>query len=140
MAELSKHLEKLAETAWQGGLRGKSLKKNSLIMPLDEVFQKLNMGSSAFDEAALRAVIIEDIFEYLERIAEEYTPGRRKMTAATEFVDVFFRDVFHSSYQGNRTRLLAEEKMLRSAYMFYIRQQIHSKQPDSIESQSQIEE
>ncbi|PIE81440.1 MAG: hypothetical protein CSA11_03630 [Chloroflexi bacterium] len=131
MAELSTHLQRLAEIAWQGGLRGKSLKKNSLMMPLDEIFQKLNQRSLAFDDAALKAVIAEDVFEYLERIADEkYPPGKRKMEAAKNFVETFFTDVYHSSYQGNRTRLLADEKLLRSAYMFYIRQQIPPKKED----------
>jgi CRISPR-associated protein Csc3 len=132
MAELSDHLQKLAEIAWQGGLRGKTLKKNSLMTPLDQVFQKLNQRSQAFDDEALKATIAEDIFEYLVRIADEqYRPGRRKMEAATSFVDSFFVDVYQGSYQGNRTRLLADEKMLRSAFMFYIRRQIPQKQPDN---------
>ena len=131
MAELSDHLQQLAEAAWQGGLRGKSLKKNSLMMPLDEIFQKLNQRSLTFDDAALKATISEDIFEYLERIADEqYRPGQRKMAAATTFVETFFTDVYHGSYQGNRTRLLADEKLLRSAFMFYIRQQIPTKKDE----------
>ncbi len=131
MAQLSEALQSLAEIAWQGGLRGKSLKKNSLMMPLDEIFQKLNQRSRAFDEGALKATIAEDIFEYLERIADEYAPGRRKMESATNFVDTFFNDVFHGIYQANTTRLLADEKLLRSAFMFYIRQQIPQKQKES---------
>lgn len=128
MAKLSEHLQSLAQIAWQGGLRGKSLKKNSLIMPLDEIFNKLNLGSQAFDDEALKAAIAQDIFEYLERIAEEYKPGRRKMEAATQFVEDFFTNIYHGAYKANRTRLLADEKLLRSAYMFYIRQQIPVKQ------------
>jgi CRISPR-associated protein Csc3 len=135
MTELSQHLQKLAEIAWQKGLRGKTLKKNSLMTPLDHVFVKMNQRSQAFDDEALKAVIAEDIFQYLERIADEqYTPGRRKMEAATEFVTLFFDDVYHSVYQGNRTRLLADEKLLRSAFMFYIRRQIPTKQQESEDS------
>jgi CRISPR-associated protein Csc3 len=135
MTELSQHLQKLAQIAWQGGLRGKTLKKNSLMTPLDHVFVKLNQRSQAFDDEALKAVIAEDIFEYLERIADEqYSPGRRKMASANEFVEVFFRDIYHGSYQGNRTRLLADEKLLRSAYMFYIRRQIPTKQQEAEDS------
>jgi CRISPR-associated protein Csc3 len=127
MAELSDHLQQLATIAWQRHLRGKSLKKNSLVMPLDEIFQKLGQSSGTFDEAALKAVIVEDIFEYLDRIADEYHPGRRAMEAATEFVDIFFSDIVNGVYRGNRTRLLADEKPLRSAFMFYMRQQIPRK-------------
>jgi CRISPR-associated protein Csc3 len=134
MAELSTHLQKLAEISWQGGLRGKSLKKNSLMTPLDEIFKKLNLRSATLDEAALQAVIAEDIFEYLERIADEqYAPGKRKMNAASEFVDTFFRDVLHGVYQNNLAKLLTEEKQLRSAFMFYMRQQIPAKQAEQTE-------
>lgn len=137
MTELSQHLQKLAEIAWQGGLRGKTLKKNSLMTPLDHVFVKFNQRSQAFDNEALKAVIVEDIFEYLERIADEqYTPGRRKMNYANEFVNLFFDQVYHGVYQGNRTRLLADEKLLRSAFMFYMRQQIPTKQQESEDSQN----
>lgn len=125
MAELSEHLQRLAEIAWQRHLRGRSLNKNALVMPLDEIFQRLGQTSSAFDEAALKAVIIQDIFEYLKRIADErYPVGRRRMEAATEFVDIFFRDIANGVYRGNRTRLLTDEKPLRSAFLFYMRQQI----------------
>jgi CRISPR-associated protein Csc3 len=137
MTELSRHLQTLAQTAWQGGLRGKSLKKNSLMTPLDEVFKKLNMRSQAFDEAAIKAAIAEDIFEYLERIADEqYAPGRRKMTKATEFVETFFNCVYQECYQGNLTRLLSDEKLLRSAFMFYMRQQIPTKQAEPTEAEA----
>lgn len=129
MTDLSQHLQELAEIAWKGGLKGKTLKKNSLMMPLDHVFQKLNQRSQAFDDDALKAVAVEDIFEYLERITEEkYRPGKRKMTAATEFVECFFTNVYQGVYQSNRARLLTDEKLLRSAYMFYIRRQIKSKE------------
>lgn len=138
MTELSQHLQKLAEIAWQGGLRGKTLKKNSLMTPLDHVFVKLNQRSMAFDDEALKAVIAEDIFEYLERIADEqYAPGKRKMGYANDFVNLFFDQVYHSVYQGNRTRLLADEKLLRSAFMFYMRQQIPTRQQETGESDNQ---
>lgn len=136
MAELSDHLQRLAGIAWQNHLRGKSLKKNSLVMPLDEIFQKLGQSSGAFDEAALKAVIVEDIFEYLDRIADKYPAGRRAMEAATEFVDVFFREVANGIYRGNRARLLADEKPLRSAFMFYMRQQIPTKPGKSDEAEA----
>lgn len=139
MAELSQQLQKLAEISWQGGLRGKSLKKNSLMTPLDEIFKKLNLRSATLDESALRAVIAEDIFEYLERIADEKHPaGKRKMNAAIEFVNIFFRDVLHGVYQNSLAKLLTEEKQLRSAFMFYMRQQIPAKQAEPTEAEEVV--
>ncbi len=128
MTQMSTHLQALAEIAWQKGLRGKSLKKNSLMTPIDEIFKKLNQRSQAFDTAALKAVIINDIFEYLERIADEqYKPGKGKQKAITQFVDLFFAEVYEGIYQASLTKLLADEKMIRSAFLFYVRQQIPSK-------------
>ncbi|MFO7917326.1 MAG: type I-D CRISPR-associated protein Cas10d/Csc3, partial [Anaerolineae bacterium] len=125
MAELSKELERLAEIAWEGGLRGRSLRKNSLIMPLDEVFTKLNLRSEAADIELLRAAAVEDIFEHLQRIADpNYPAGRRKLQATQAFVDRFFERIFEGIYDGKLRKLLADEKLLRSAFLFYVRQQI----------------
>jgi CRISPR-associated protein Csc3 len=128
MAQLSKELQRLAEIAWSGGLRGSSLRKNSLLMPLAEIFTKLNRRSEAADVDLLRAAIIEDTFEHLERIADErYPPGRRKWEAIEAFVGRFFDDIYQGVYKGNLRKVLADEKLLRSAYLFYLREQIRSK-------------
>jgi CRISPR-associated protein Csc3 len=130
MAKLSDELENLAEIAWSGGLRGRSLRKNSLVMPLDEIFTKLNSRSEHADIRLLRAAVIEDIFEHLERIADEYQPGRRKWEATEAFVDGFFDNVYEEVYGGKLRKLLADEKLLRSAYLFYVREQIPSKKAE----------
>jgi CRISPR-associated protein Csc3 len=130
MAKLSDELENLAEIAWSGGLRGRSLRKNSLVMPLDEIFTKLNSRSEHADIRLLRAAVIEDIFEHLERIADEYQPGRRKWEATEAFVDGFFGNVYEEVYGGKLRKLLADEKLLRSAYLFYVREQIPSKKAE----------
>jgi CRISPR-associated protein Csc3 len=127
MAKLSEELEKLAEIAWNGGLRGRSLRKNALLMPLDEIFTKLNSHSDEADVELLRAATIEDIFEHLERIADEYRPGRKKWEATEDFVNGFFDSIYRGVYGGKLQKLLADEKLLRSAYMFYVREQIPRK-------------
>ena len=128
MKKLSESLRKLARIAWEGGLRGRSLKKNSLMTALDEVFKKLSHHSEAADMETLRAATVEDIFEHLERIANEYRPGRKKWEATQAFVDCFYDDIYQGMYGGKLQKLLADEKMLRSAYMFYIREAIPRKQ------------
>lgn len=127
MAKLSRELERLAEIAWEGGLRGRSLKKNSLITPLDAVFTKLNLRSEAADIELLRAAAVEDIFEHLQRVADpNYPAGRKKLEATQTFVDRFFERIFEGIYDGKLRKLLADEKLLRSAFLFYVRQQIPS--------------
>jgi CRISPR-associated protein Csc3 len=131
MAELSDELENLAEIAWSGGVRGRSLRKNSLVMPLDEVFTKLNIRSEETDVELLRAAAIEDIFAHLKRIADKrYPAGQKKWDAVTDFVNGFFDDIYQGVYKGNLRKLLADEKLLRSAYLFYVREQIPSKKSD----------
>jgi CRISPR-associated protein Csc3 len=128
MTKLSDALQKLAQIAWEGGLRGPSLRKNSLMAPLNEVFTKLGLHSEGADIEALRAAAIEDIFEHMERIADrQYRPGKRKWEATEAFVNGFFDDVYGGVYGGKLHKLLADEKLIRSAYMFYIREQIPRK-------------
>jgi len=125
MSELSDHLQKLAGIAWSNGLRGRTLAKNSLMTPLDEVFKKLNHRSDTADLDTLRAAAADDIFEYLTRITEsQYRPGQKKWEACKAFVDTFFDDVYQGVYRGKRQKLLADEKLLRSAFLFYIREEI----------------
>jgi CRISPR-associated protein Csc3 len=131
MTKLSQVLKNLARIAWESGLRGRSLKKNSLMAPLDEIFKKLELQSDAADMELLRAAAVEDIFEHLERIADaRYKPGKTKWQATRTFVDGFFDEVYEGVYGGKLQKLLADEKLIRSAYMFYIREEIPRKSKD----------
>jgi CRISPR-associated protein Csc3 len=132
MSELSEHLKELAHIAWSNGLRGRTLAKNSLMTPLDEVFKKLNHRSEAADLETLRAAAADDIFEYLTRVTEsQYRPGQNKWEACKSFVDTFFDDVYQGVYRGKRQKLLADEKLLRSAFLFYIREEIPRREAEA---------
>lgn len=127
MTELSEQLTRLAEQAWQNRLFGRTLKKSSLLFPVAEIFQKLNYTGEA-DIDTLKAAATQDIFDHLERIAEEqYKPGRTKLEATKAYVDGWFDDVLGGVYHGNRRKFLSDEKLIRSAYHFYIRRQIPRK-------------
>jgi len=140
MAKLSEELQQLAEIAWQNGLRGRSLEKSSLLFPLDELFQKLGHPGGAADRDALMAAATMDIFDHLSRIADErYKPGRRKWEAIKAFVDTFFSGVLDGVYGGNVRKLLADEKLLRSAFLFYVREQIPRKEVPE-EAEVELEE
>ncbi len=142
MANLSEELQRLAEIAWQNGLRGRSLEKSSLLFPLDELFQKLGHPGGAADREALMAAATMDIFDHLHRIADErYKPGRKKWEATKSFVDAFFAGVLDGVYSGNVRKLLADEKLLRSAFLFYVREQIPRKEvPEEGEVELEEEE
>ncbi|MCB0044305.1 MAG: type I-D CRISPR-associated protein Cas10d/Csc3 [Caldilineaceae bacterium] len=127
MAQLSEQLNRLAEMAWQNRLLGRTLKKSSLLFPVAEVFQRLGYSGEA-DLETLRAATTQEIFDHLERIADDrYKPGRTKLDATKAYVDVWFDDVLGRVYHGNRRKFLSDEKLIRSAYHFYIRQQIPRK-------------
>ena len=129
MTQLSTQLRRLAELGWKGGLRGRTLEKSALLYPVSEVLAKLGQPSGQVDQDALRAAAVQDIFDHLSRIAgDEYKPGRRKYEAVKEFVDIWFDDVLEGVYGGNLRKLLADEKLIRSAYLFYVREQIPRKQ------------
>lgn len=127
MTELSTQMQRLAEIAWQNGLRGRSLEKSSLLFPLDDVLQKFSRIGGAADVETLKAASVQDIFDHLSRIADErYRPGRKKWDAVKQFVDGWFDDVL-AVYGGNHRKLLNDEKLLRSAFHFYVREQIIAK-------------
>lgn len=130
MAQLNVELMRLAQIAWQNGLRGRSLEKSSLLFPLDDVLQKIGQMGGAADVETLKSAAVQDIFDHLTRIADErYKPGRKKWEAVKQFVNGWFDDVLGSVYGGNPRKLLNDGKLLRSAFHFYVREQIVAKTP-----------
>ncbi len=142
MTQLSEELQRLAALAWQNGLRGASLKKNALLFPVDEIFQKLNHPGGIADRETLKAATSQDIFDHLERIAtdERYKPGRRKHEAIKDFVSGWFEGVLAGVYGGNVRKMLTDEKLLRSAYHFYIREQIPRRAEEAPELEAELAE
>jgi CRISPR-associated protein Csc3 len=142
MTQLSTQLQRLAEIAWKNGLRGRSLEKSALLYPTSEMLAKLSHSSGHIDQETLRAATTQDIFDHLYRIADDrYKPGKRKWEAIKEFVDIWFDDVLAGVYEGNLRKLLDDEKLIRSAFLFYVREQIPRKQDQSIaEEELELEE
>lgn len=130
MNDLDQQLQRLAEIAWKGGLRGQSLEKNSVMAPLDEVLRKLGVQSIELTPAVLQSAAAMDLYEHVKRIRESggkpFSP-QRLQAASEEFVRVFFEDVFAGIYHRKVARLLSHEKILRSAFHLYIRRQIPRK-------------
>jgi len=129
MKKLSAELQRLAEIAWQNGLRGDSLERSSLLFPFDEVLQKMAQSGGAADHETLKAAAAQDIVLHLERLAERkgYALSHKKREACAAYAGGWFEDVLQSVYGGNVRRLLADEKLLRSAFLFYVRKQIPRK-------------
>ncbi len=118
-------LEHLAAMAWEGHIIGRSLERNALLKPFDLILEALDNQSPAFGEDTVRAQLVEDIFRHLEAIAREgFRPGRTKREKVKGYVGQFFDGVLHGVYGGSATRLLADKRQLRSAYLFYLSEQI----------------
>jgi CRISPR-associated protein Csc3 len=122
-------LTELAKMGWRDRIIGRSLERNSLLKPFDMMLDALKGKSDAFDLNTLKAALVEDIFRHLEVIAsQEYKPGRTKREKVKDYVDLFFTGILEGVYRGNINRLLNDEKGLRSAYLFYLREQIPLKE------------
>ncbi|MCB0109798.1 MAG: hypothetical protein KDE53_27940, partial [Caldilineaceae bacterium] len=120
--QVNETIEKLAQLAWDGNLKGQTLAKNSLMMPLDHCFEKVQMMQPPLDKETLRAVTITDIYSYLERIRDDGMVGQETQRKAKAFVDAFFDELWGEKYSNNRQRLLSDEKLIRSAFLFHIRE------------------
>jgi CRISPR-associated protein Csc3 len=126
-----KPLQLLAETAWRDRIIGRSLERNALLKPFDMMLDGLEAKSEAFEIDTLKAQLAEDIFRHLEVIAlEEYKPGRTKRDKVKAYIDIFFDEILGGVYRSNVQKLLADTKPLRSAYLFYVREQIPTKEKE----------
>ncbi len=119
-------LKELAEYAANNNIRGTSLKRNSLLKPLDIILQELDRCPNPDDPNELELVRTGTkglIFEHLERIASaDYKPGRTKESKVNHYVDLFFDEVLRKANHGKVNRLLSRERLIRSAYLVYYRQ------------------
>lgn len=118
-------LKELATYAAQNNIRGSTFKRNSLLKPLDIILQELDRcpaPDNANELELVRAGTKGLIFDHLERIADsEYKPGRTKRDKVSHYVDLFFDGVLDKAHHGKVNRLLNRERLIRSAYLFYVR-------------------
>jgi hypothetical protein len=121
-------LKELATYAAQNTIRGSTFKRNSLLKPLDIILQELDhcpAPDNTNELELVRAGTKELIFDHLERIAKtEYKPGRTKRDKVNHYVDLFFDGVLDKAHHGKVNRLLNRERLIRSAYLFYVREAI----------------
>ncbi len=143
-------LKELAKYAVNSNIRGTSLKRNSILKPLDIILQELDRCPNPDDPNELELVRTGTkglIFEHLERIAgANYKPGRTKESKVNHYVDLFFDDVLGKANHGKVNRLLSRERLIRSAYLVYYRQALaeyfvaRGKARDLAEASDKIEE
>jgi hypothetical protein len=119
-------LQQLATYAAHNAIKGSSFKRNSLLKPLDIILEELDRCPNPDDRkelAVIRAGTKELIFDHLARIAkEEYKPGQTKQSKVNQYVDLFFDGVLEQAHGGKVNKLLSREKLIRAAYLFWVRQ------------------
>lgn len=129
-------LHAIAVYAAENRIRGNTLKRNSLLKPLDIILSELDRcpAPDNLNELALiRAGTKEMIFDHLERIAQPgYKVGRTKQEKVSRYVDLFFDEVLKKAHHNNVNRLLGRERLIRSAYLFYLREALPRKAAESV--------
>lgn len=124
-------LKALAKLGWEGRIKGDSLRRNSLLYPLNAIFNQLQRQQNILDLETQRASLAQKLFDYLERIADEdYKPGAGKREKIEIFINLFFDDLLGKVYYHNQQKMLADEKDIKAAYLFYIRAEIPQKEKD----------
>lgn len=130
------HIKELARIAWEGRLKGESLKDNSLAKPLDVAFDSFERWQSKYeDEEEARAVISKDIARAIERLNPKFF-GAKKLENISQFVDVLFDKIYKEVYQGNLLNLIENRKRIRSGYLYFITEMIPKREKDKEEQQS----
>lgn len=130
------HIKELARIAWEGRLKGESLKDNSLAKPLDVAFDSLERWQSEHEtEEEARAIMSKEVARAIERLNKQFF-GVKKLENISQFVTVLFDQIYKGVYQGNLLNLLENRKRIRSGYLYFITAMIPKRDRDTEEQQS----
>ncbi len=129
------YIKELARIAWEGRLKGDSLKDNSLAKPLDVAFDSLDRWNERENEEEARAIMSKDIARAIERLDPQFF-GATKLENISQFVKVLFDHIYKDVYQGNLFDLLENRKRIRSGYLYFITEMIPKRDREKEEQQS----
>ncbi|MCY4568171.1 MAG: type I-D CRISPR-associated protein Cas10d/Csc3 [Candidatus Poribacteria bacterium] len=130
------HIKELARIAWEGRLKGESLKDNSLAKPLDVAFDSLERWQSEHEtEEEARAIMSKEVARAIERLNKQFF-GVKKLENISQFVTVLFDHIYKGVYQGNLLNLLENRKRIRAGYLYFITEMIPKRERDKEEQQS----
>lgn len=120
--ESAEVIAKLGELAGKSYIKGKTFKRNSLLKPIDIIFDLLERKSEYLDLETVFATATQQIFDHIKRISpDNKQPGETKYQKIEEFVATFKEDLLEDVYQGKINDLIADQKIIKSAYLFYYR-------------------
>lgn len=130
-------LQDMAELAVKYRIKGRSLKRNSILKPLDMILRNLEREPKNDVRDIVRRGSERQIFDHLDRIAgADYTFGKGKQAQVTEYVDLFFEGMLDTFHKGDVNRLLQRDKLIRSAYLIYF----YNALPDQDKKQAEVEQ
>ncbi len=130
------HIKELARIAWEGRLRGESLKDNSLAKPLDVAFDSLERWQSEHEtEEEARAIMSKEVARAIERLDKQFF-GVKKLEHISQFVTVLFDQIYKGVYQSNLLNMLENRKRIRSGYLYFVTEMIPKRDRDKEEQQS----
>ncbi len=130
------YIKELARIAWEGRLKGDSLKDNSLAKPLDVAFDSLERWQLEREtEEEARAIMSKEVARAIERLDPRFF-GATKLENISQFVKVLFDSVYKDVYQGNLFDLLENRKRIRSGYLYFITEMIPRRDREKEEQQS----
>ena len=130
------HIKELARIAWEGKLKGESLKDNSLAKPLEVAFDSLERWQSEYEtEEEARAIMSKEVARSIERLNKQFY-GAKKLESISQFIAVLFDQIYKGVYQGNLLNFLENRKRIRSGYLYFITEMIPKRDRDKEEQQS----
>ncbi len=130
------HIKELARIAWEGRLKGDSLKDNSLAKPLDVAFDSLERWQSEREtEEEARAIMSKEVARSIERLDKRFF-GAKKLEDISQFVTVLFDQIYKGVYQNNLFDLLENRKRIRAGYLYFITEMIPKRDREKEEQQS----
>lgn len=113
-------LQDLATYAASHRIRGRSYKRNSLLKPLDIILNELDRCPDTKNKDEINLIKAGTkglILEHIQRV----TKGVHEDTIY-QYVEIFFEQVLKEAHHDNANRLLQRERLLRSAYLVYMRE------------------
>ena len=130
------HIKELARIAWEGRLKGDSLKDNSLAKPLDVAFDSLERWESERETAEeARAIMSKEIARAIERLDPRFF-GATKLENISQFVEILFDEIYKGVYHGNLLDLIENRKRIRAGYLYFITEMIPKRDKEKEEQQS----
>lgn len=134
--EIMSHIKELARIAWEGRLKGESLKDNSLAKPLDVAFESFERWQTELEtEEEARAIMTKEVARAIERLDPKFF-GATKMENISQFVNILFNDIYKGIYEGNLLIMLENRKRIRSGYLYFITEMISKRDKTKEEQQS----